>query len=376
MRSKILAPLLCLLLIASSAQVAWGAEKELYAFRSTYVFENRGDEPYALTEEDATWVVFPCDDWQMVTIRNASHGIAREDTDEDGNVIAIMDFPSEISAGGRLIFSIDYLVESADRPRPDVDPGEAGLLSDIPNILLENLTSETETFTRNEEILSLARRLAEEQTTVLGVVARFIDWITANVTYDNWELPRYPDETLRDRLGDCDDQAILLVSMLRAVGVPAILQIGVVFSDSISSEKASWGGHLAIRQQGVGWHGWAMVYIPPWGWLPVDLTLTASREPLEAIQQAPQYESFVVTAFNVSKQEYVGGSRRSRELLMSSDVYITLTDVVIAYSEGDTGWLMVLYVGMGILAGGSFVAFIIVLNRRRRLLEGSNVISR
>lgn len=358
--------MLCVLLIAGTVQISWGADKERYAFRSTYVFENRGEDAYFLTEEDATWIVFPSDEWQEVIIRNMSHVIAREEMDEDGNMMAIIDFPPELPAGGKLIFYIEYVVESADRTRPDVDPSEARPFTDIPESLVEELTSETETFTRNEEITSLARGLAGEQNTVLGVLVRFIDWIITNVTYDNWELPRYPDETLRDQLGDCDDQAILLISMLRAVGVPAILQIGVVFSENISSEKTSWGDHLSIRQQGVGWHGWAMVYVPPWGWLPVDLTLTGSREPLEAIQRAPQYESFVVTAFNVSMQEYIGDSRHSREMLMSSDVYITVTEEVIADSEEIREWPRFVYVGVGVLAGVAFVAIIIVLNRRRK----------
>jgi transglutaminase-like putative cysteine protease len=69
-----------------------------------------------------------------------------------------------------------------------------------------------------------------------------------------------------------------MISMLRSLGIPAFLQIGVVFSESISSEKASWAGHLTFVQEGVGWHGWAMVYVPPWGWIPVDLTLTNARE--------------------------------------------------------------------------------------------------
>lgn len=370
MKRKPLTALLIILLFSGTVTIALGANKKRYAFRSTYTFENRGEEAYTLTEEDATMVLFANNEWQTVTLRNASHEAVREFTDEDGNRMAVMDLPPEIPAGATVVFSIEYVIESEDRAQPDIDPGEAGPLADIPTTLVEDFSSETETFTLNEDIETLAMELSENETTVLGIVTSMIDWITVNVEYCNFELPMYPNETHGDLQGDCDDQAILLISMLRSVGIPALLQIGVVFGDSISSEKDSWGGHLTIRQEGVGWHGWAMAYVPPWGWLPVDLTLTGHDDSLQVILNSPEYESYIVTAFNVSEQPYIGDSRRSRDNLMSSDIYVTVTDRVIKGST-DQGWLRILYIGAGVLAGGAFTVFIIVYNRRRRNLIDS-----
>ena len=368
MRSKAFTILLIILLLSGSVPVAQSANKEEYAFRSIYVFENQGEEAYALTEEDATMVLFINNRWQTVTLRNASHGILREDVDEDGNSLAIMDLLGEIQAGKSVVFSIEYVVESEVKPLPRIDPLEAGSLSDIPSKLVDDFCSETETFNSTEDMELLAQSLATGQTTVLGVVSDMIDWIVENVKYSNFEVPMYPYETFEDLVGDCDDQAILLISMLRSVGVPALLQIGVVFSDKIHSEKTSWGGHLAIQQAGVGWHGWAMVYVPPWGWLPVDLTLSGEEDPMKVILNAPQYEDYVVTAFNVSSMPYIGNSRRSRELLMSSDIYVSVTDKAIENTI-DKGWSRLLYVGAGVLAGGAFVVVIIFLNRRSQSLK-------
>lgn len=367
MRSKSFAALLLILLVAGIPAIL-GGKREQYVFRSTYTFENRGDEPHILREEDATIILFDNNVWQTVTIRNATHGTVREYDDEDGNILAVMALPPEIPAWTTLVFSIEYVISSEDRPRPTIDPAEAGLLSDIPHTLVEAFCFETETFARNEDIESLAQGLAEGQTTVLDVVTRLLDWILENVTYGNFEVPKYPDETLEELQGDCDDQAILLISMLRFLGIPSLLQVGVVFSDSIASERTSWNGHLNIHQEGVGWHGWAMVYIPPWGWLPIDLTLTGSSEALEVILQAPEYESYVVTAFNVSRQAYIGDSRLSRDRLMSSDLYISVLDTVI---KGSTGfqWMNLIYIGTGILAGTTFVVFVILINRRKQSLN-------
>ena len=367
MRAKAATALLLILLLVGTVPLAVAEEEKRYAFRTTYVFENRGNSTYVLTEDDASIVIFVDDDWQTVTTRNASHRVVRQYEDVDGNPIAVMDLPPELPPSSSVLFSMEYVIKSTDRMMPEIVPEIAGTPSDIPQRLVDEFCLETETYRMDDEIEYLARRITAGETTVLGIMTRLVGWILENVTYGNFEVPRYPHETIGDRRGDCDDQAILLITMLRSLGVPSLLQIGVVFSDGIDSERTSWDDHLTIVQKGIGWHGWAMVYVPPWGWLPVDLTLTGSEDPMDAITKAPEYASYVVTAYNVSRQTYVGDSRASRERTTSSSVYITLTDLALA-ERASTDWLRIIYIFTGMLAGGAFVAFIIVMNRRRRIL--------
>jgi hypothetical protein len=243
-----------------------------------------------------------------------------------------------------------------------IDPEGSGNLDDIPERLVKIYTSETETFRRNEEIETLALELAGGNTDVLEIVTDILGWVVSSVNYRNFEVPLYPDETLRDLQGDCDDQAILMISMLRALGIPAFLQIGVVFSDNISSEKASWDGHLTFVQEGIGWHGWAMVYVPPWGWIPVDLTLTNTRDPIDMILGAPEYASNIITAFNVSELQYIGGSRSSREILVSSDIFITVADIAID-DPNQSFWGM--YALIGALGGVVLLGIFVYRSRAR-----------
>jgi hypothetical protein len=333
MRAKTAAALLCALIVIGALPGALGAKPPRYSYKTTYTFENRGEEPYFLVEDDTEVPLFIDNNWQRVTIIDSSHEILEELPDEDGNPVGYMDLPSEIQAGGTLVFSIEYLLESGGMDNPQIDPANSGEIIDIPQRLVEIYTAETETFRRNEEIEALALEIAAGRTDVLEIVIDILDWVVTRVTYHNFEVPMYSDETLEDLQGDCDDQAILMISMLRSLGIPAFLQIGVVFSESISSETTSWEGHLTFIQEGVGWHGWAMVYVPPWGWIPIDLTLTNSKDPLDMIQSAPEYASNIVTAFNISEQQYIGGSRSSREILVSSDIYITIADIAIDYND-------------------------------------------
>jgi transglutaminase-like putative cysteine protease len=363
LRSKLLAALFSLFLLAGTLPHTLGAERDQFIFRSTYVFENRGNSAYNVTEEDATLSLFMNNRWQTITTRNASHGIVEEKTDQDGNELAVIDLPSEIHAGETLIFSIEFVVSSEDISRPEIDPADAGGVDEIPADLVEEYTSQSETFMWNDDLESLILELTSEEDTVLGTVTNLIDWIMANITYCSFDTPLYPYETLGDLQGDCDDQAILLISMLRSLGIPSLLQVGVVFSESIDSEKSSLEDHLSFRQDGVSWHGWAMVYVPPWGWVPVDLTLTAATDPLEMIRQAPEYESSVVTAFNVSRQPYIGDSRSFREQLVASDLYITVTEIYIEESN-DASWPYYVYIGVGLAAGAAIVVVIIYMRRR------------
>ncbi len=299
--------------------------KRLYT--STYIFENRGEEPYMLTVDDITILLFHNDSKQNIRIINLTNSVVRDYFDEDGNKLAVLDIPLTIAPNSSVNFSVTYLIETSEMPRPRIDPERAGAISEIPRELIDEYTMETGTFTTGDEgIRALALRLAANQSTVLGMVLSLLSWMLENISYGSFETPRYPNETIASGRGDCDDQAILLVTMCRILGVPALLQLGMVFNEGITGDKVSWGGHLSTSQKGVGWHGWALVYIPPWGWLPIDLTLTRAKEPLTIIMEAPQYGPSVVTALNVSRYDYVGESRKMREAVMAGSLYIKSYD--------------------------------------------------
>jgi transglutaminase-like putative cysteine protease len=363
LRAKTAAAILCVLVVLGTIPGVLGAKPPRYSYRSTYTFENRGDEPYFIVEGDAEIPMFVDNNWQRVTIIDSSHEIREELADEDGNPVGLLDLPMEIQAGESLEFSVEYLLESAGMVRPQIDSAQSGEISDIPDKLVEIYTMETETFRRNEEIENLALELAAGKTDVLEVVTEILGWVTSRVDYRNFEVPLYSDETLEDLQGDCDDQAILMISMLRSLGIPAFLQIGVVFSDSISSETSSWEGHLTFLQEGIGWHGWAMVYVPPWGWIPVDLTLTNARDPIDMILDAPEYSSNIITAFNVSEQHYIGGSRSSREALVASDIYITVADIAIENADTQF-WDSYTLIGAVVIGGAILVGILVLIPRK------------
>ncbi|MBM3291255.1 transglutaminase family protein [Candidatus Bathyarchaeota archaeon] len=293
----------------------------------SYVFENKGLEAINLTKEDVSVPLFLKEPSQSVKIVAFSHNLVDEYNDQDENRWLVVNISRIINPSQKISIFVTYEIESNDRVRSSLDNNKAGLISDIPDSMIQEYCITTSTFmSSNKDILSKAQELTKNTQTVLGKVMNLLDWFIANIRYGNYEVPRYANETFRYLEGDCDDQAILLISMLRGIGIPSYLEVGTYFMPGYETTNKSWDGHLENIAKNIGWHGWAMVYIPPWGWTPVDLTLSTSVDPLTKINQAPEYSNLIVKCFRVSKQDYITESWNTRERVIKSTLYVISKD--------------------------------------------------
>ena len=68
-----------------------------------------------------------------------------------------------------------------------------------------------------------------------------------SIDYGDQEYPKYPIEMLWEQNGDCEDAALLYISLTESIGYDAALMIGEVKSSS----DEEWGGHA-----------WAVIFIP------------------------------------------------------------------------------------------------------------------
>jgi transglutaminase-like putative cysteine protease len=76
--------------------------------------------------------------------------------------------------------------------------------------------------------------------------------------------------TLHAGHGDCGQQTLLLMTLLRLNGIPTRWQSGWVFADrQVGNENYD------------NMHDWAQLYLPPYGWVPMDVTFgrLASGDP-------------------------------------------------------------------------------------------------
>ncbi len=340
--------------------MVYAADEAIYTYTLSYTFENKGTEPLMLIPEDYTLPLFINNTWQTVTIVNSSIPYTVGVIDADENMGIIMDVNPELPPDGTLSFNVEYRIESIERGRPSFSLTDAEGKNSIPSGLVNQYTGSTETFPKDDEtIYETALKAAGDEESVLGMVSNLLDYVTKNTTYCSFETPRYPLQTLNENLGDCDDQAILLISMCRSLGIPAYLKVGIVVNPVIHDSDTSWDGHLTNIADGIGWHGWAMIYIPPWGWVPVDLTLVSEDTGLEYIMNAPEYDVNLIEVLDVSDQEYIGDTLETRERIINSTLYVTVEDQ--ADQINDRGLVTETYIMLGI--GASLAAAIFMMFR-------------
>lgn len=336
-----------LVLIALLTPMVWGAKEATYSYMISYTFENMGDEPVTLEQDDYALPLFLNNEHQTITIVNSSTTYTEDLIDVDDNPGLYMDIDPEIPPGESVRFSVEYTITSSQQEKPSFSLQDAGSFVEIPSELVMEFTSETETFQMDELVVETALSVKGDEDTVLGTVTGLIEYVTQNTTYCNFETPRYPLQTLEENLGDCDDQAILLISMCRSLGIPAYLKVGIIISPSIQDSDTSWEGHLNSVADGIGWHGWAMVYIPPYGWVPVDLTLVQEETGLEYLTNAPEYEVNLIEVLNISEQSYIGGTLSTRDRIINSTLYVTVEDEANQIYGGGLVTETYLMVGLG-----------------------------
>lgn len=365
-------------LYAVSGEAAF-AERE-FVIKSNVKFTASG-RAWNFTEEEKEISLYMNTSWQTVTVINSSHSFESVKIDEDGNKIALLDLPS-IEEKQSTEYTVFYHVVSRPRNLPSIDKNAALNLTDIPGNLTATYLGNSELWmTDNTTLRELAETLKGNETNVLMIVENFVDWIWDNIDYTSHETPLYPNETLTSQEGDCDDQAILLISLSRIVGIPAYLQIGNIYMPQVDNETSTgWSGHVETIQNRIGWHGWAMVYVPPWGWLPVDLTYSSRSNSLAAIKTAAVTSQDVTQYMNIVQTDYVGESREYRSFLINNSFYIQIYDEIIPGRGTDpfgflSDWLDALAKSaiVALLIAGVIVGAVVGLFYIRRMKKRESV---
>ena len=337
-----------ILIVSLLSPVTLGLEPTQYVYTLTYIFENRGTADFELTPEDVSIPIFMNTSYQSVKLEEVTQEYSINFVDDDGNTGAVVGINRLLLSGQEESFTAKYSISSLDQERPSFELDEAQGFDMIPEDLIEEYTVSTETFPADDPMFEeLGISIISHDDTVLESVAALVEYIMNNTTYCNYEVPHYPSETLETHLGDCDDQSILLITICRSLNIPAYLQVGIYVHPSIDDSDTSWDGHLINEANGVGWHGWAMIYIPPWGWVPVDLTLTNSDSGLDLIQNAPEYNDNIIPVLNVSKQSYIGDTLATRDRITNSSIYVTVSDEAHIVYSADNPFQNYLLLGLG-----------------------------
>jgi hypothetical protein len=155
---------------------------------------------------------------------------------------------STASSGGTVRLKIVYDMKLYSTVW-DIDASDSGDVSDIPDEYDKYLGTEWKITPDDPEVVALSQEIVGSETDVYTILFKIYKWLDDNLEYNTQRsaAPKSCSQTLADRNGDCDDQAILLASLARAAGVPVWLNLGIIY-DPV---RNYWGGH-----------GWNNVLIP------------------------------------------------------------------------------------------------------------------
>jgi len=366
--------LLALLLIPSFqnlSTVHGETEDENYFIRSTVTYANPSGNTnvWNFSEDDRTISLFMNNTWQTVELVNSTFPMETK-KDEDGNSVAVLQFPNlTLIPGKNVNFTVWYHIVSKPRTISDISENESGNLTNIPSNIVDEYTREEGPWqTSNPTLKTLALFIKGSETKVLTIIKNFIDWMKdpQHMKYPSsqtrHENPYYPNETYARKEGDCDDQAMLLITLCRIVKIPSYLQVGSIYLPDHFDNASFWDGRVSLVERRIGWHGWAVVYVPPWGWLPVDLTYVRenSADPLSSIRSGAVTGQDTIQFMNVTHTDYVASSLESRSFLTDNGFNVYMEDEMILEVETVTvePWLPLVFMAlMVILIATSFLIY-------------------
>ncbi len=275
--------LITIMLTAIPISSQTSQESKVYVVGMEVIVENLGQKSYPL-DDLKNMILIPEDEHQkLMSFYCEINGVEVKwkilGLDENGNIkVKLLNAPETLPAKSKLTLKMLLEVQISKRRAPRISVEEAGNISDIPKALIEKYCVMKGIWSKSSNVTSLAKAMAKNETNILRLLCKFIKWIEENIKYPEPiggepKIPTYPDDTIKIKVGDCDDQANLLVAMCRAVNIPAFTQLAFIFMEGKKSKREGiLGGHLTIETINLAGHGWAAVYIPPWGWLPVDMT--------------------------------------------------------------------------------------------------------
>jgi transglutaminase-like putative cysteine protease len=115
-----------------------------------------------------------------------------------------------------------------------------------------NLKSTLAVESANPDIVALAKKVAGSEKDAYATAKKIVAWVGANMTKDYGASSDRASDILQTMKGDCTEHALLAVSMLRALGIPARRVDGVVYLKNEDGKPALY------------WHEWVEAYVGEW----------------------------------------------------------------------------------------------------------------
>jgi hypothetical protein len=181
-------------------------------------------------------------------------------------------------------------------------PEKVSSLNDIPNDIKKKWLADGSKYCITDPVIQKAvKEAVGDEKNPYWMARKIFKYVIARMKYEltgGWE--RAPVVLSRGS-GSCSEYSFVYIALCRAAGLPA-RYVGSVVQ---RGEEASWDRVF---------HRWTEVYIPPYGWIPVDPSGGDSESPRgQAMAIGRLSNRYLITTVNGGDSEYLGWTYNSSE---------------------------------------------------------------
>lgn len=208
---------------------------------------------------------------------------------------------SKVSAGERVTNSMKVKARIYEVTY-HIFPEKVGSLNDIPGDITEIYLQDDEKYQMSHPvILEAVKTITEKDTNPYWIARNIFDYLREKLFYDRtggWDIA---PTVLNRGSGSCSEYAFAYISMCRSAGIPARYVGSVV----VRGEAASFD---------YVYHRWVEVYLPNYGWIPVDPSGGDKELPADQADYFGHLANrFLITTQGGGGSEYLGWDYNSSQ---------------------------------------------------------------
>ncbi|MCK4340238.1 MAG: transglutaminase [Phycisphaerae bacterium] len=181
-----------------------------------------------------------------------------------------------------------------------IDPEQTGTLDDIPAEIRTAYTVDGSRYRINTPyIQERAKKAVGDERNPYWIARKIYNYLIEHIEYEmvgGWDVP---EVVLKRGTGSCSEYTFAFIALCRAAGLPARYQGSVVVrSDDASIDDA--------------FHRWAEIYLPNYGWIPVDASRGDAKSPADQARGIGELANrFLITTRGGGDSEYLAWSYNS-----------------------------------------------------------------
>ena len=214
-------------------------------------------------------------------------------TDKWGQKVAHFS-DSDVSPGERIITTMKVTAKIYEVTY-NIFPDKVGSLNEIPGDIREKYLQDDEKYQVNHPVIQEAvEAITEKETNPFWISRDIFDYLREKLFYKRiggWDIA---PTVLKRGSGSCSEYTFVYIAMCRAAGVPA----RYVGSMVVRGEEASFD---------YVYHRWVEVYLPVYGWIPVDPSGGDQDLPADQANYFGHLSNrFLITTESGGGSEYLG----------------------------------------------------------------------